>query len=808
MVRFLFRNLKGYRFLIVIAVVMTVAQVGTAILLAFPLKWILDKIVPPTKDPNIPPFMNGILSFFDRFGTTHGLPAGQVHTVLGVILFSSSALILFGIVGAILVYIELYVAAYIAQHLSERLRKQLFAHLERLSLDWHGKQKKGDLVQRITGNIADIEKLVTDGLVDLVAAILTIGGVIVVMLLVNWQFTILSIVILPALIVVVLGYTKSIKAASKKASKAAGQVANVATEDIGAITVLKAFTLEEREAVRFTKYVGKNRKAGLRAGSLQAQFTPIVSILTAIGTAIIVGVGTYVAAGNNFSLWFLTIPAATLTVGSLTVFLAYLSQFYQPLRNFSKLANLWNSASSGAERIQEVLDAAPEVTESESSARYFGPTKLKGDIAFENVVFSYSPNRPVLKGIDLHIPAGKKVALVGLSGGGKTTLVKLIARFYEIQQGSVRIDGVDSRMYPLGILRQNVSMVLQDNVLFEGNVRENIEIGKPGASMEEIIDAAKKAYVHDTIMSLPDGYETEVREQGKNFSGGQRQRLAIARAILRDAPILILDEPTAALDVEAEAEVMHALDKLVVGRSVLMISHRLSTLGNVDEIIVLKDGRIVEQGTFKDLKRKGGVFAQLLEEQNRYNLDHAGDKSIVRSAFVPLQIAGGQYQIPPVPAPYAMPAQPMTPQQWPASPPSPVPVPVTPVNGGQRVQAGGYGMQPAPQAARGNQPQPAAINQKARVLIEIDGRIVGERRLNKSVLTVGRLSGNDVQVPSQRVSRLHAKIRWENGAWVIEDAESLNGLVYQGHLVDRHVLAHGDRIHVAPTAVIQYEVLP
>src|SRR6266478_4769198 len=789
MVRFLFRNLKGYRFLIFIAVVMTVAQVGTAILLAFPLKWILDKIVPPTKDPNIPPFMNGILSFFDRFGTTHGLPAGQVHTVLGVILFSSSALIVFGIVGAILVYIELYVAAYIAQHLSERLRKQLFAHLERLSLDWHGKQKKGDLVQRITGNIADIEKLVTDGLVDLVAAILTIAGVIVVMLLVNWQFTILSIVILPALFLVVLGYTQSIKAASKKASKAAGQVANVATEDIGAITVLKAFTLEEREAVRFTKYVGKNRKAGLRAGSLQAQFTPIVSILTAIGTAIIVGVGTYVAAGNNFSLWFLTIPAATLTVGSLTVFLAYLSQFYQPIRNFSKLANLFNSASSGAERIQEVLDAAPEVADSERSARYFGPTKLKGDIAFENVVFSYSPNRPVLKGIDLHIPAGKKVALVGLSGGGKTTLVKLIARFYEIQQGSVRIDGVDSRMYPLGILRQNVSMVLQDNVLFEGNVRENIEIGKPGASMEEIIDAAKKAYVHDTIISLPDSYETEVREQGKNFSGGQRQRLAIARAILRDAPILILDEPTAALDVEAEAEVMRALDTLIVNRTVLVISHRLSTLGNVDEIVVLKDGRIVEQGTFKDLKRKGGVFAQLLEEQNRYNLDRAGDKSIIRSAFVAFPAPVGQYQVP------------SAPQQRPTQPPSPV---AMPVSGGQRAQAGYVdgGRQPAPQAARNNQPQPVAFNRKARVLIEVDGRIVGEHQLNKAVLTVGRLSGNDVQVPSQRVSRLHAKIRWENGAWVIEDADSLNGLVYQGHLVDKHVLAHGDRIHVAPTAVI------
>src|SRR5260370_12103797 len=732
MVRFLFRNLKGYRFLIVIAVVMTVAQVGAAILLAFPLKWILDKIVHPTRDPISPAFMNGILSFFDRFGTTHGLPAGQVHTVLGVILFSSSALIVFGIVGAILVYIELYVAAYIAQHLSERLRKQLFAHLERLSLDWHGKQKKGDLVQRITGNIADIEKLVTDGLVDLMAAFLTIVGVIVVMLLVNWQFTILSIVILPALIVVVLGYTRSIKAASKKASKAAGKVANVATEDIGAITVLKAFTLEEREAVRFTKYVGKNRKAGLRAGSLQAQFTPIVGILTAIGTAIIIGVGTSVVAGYPFRLWFLVIPASTLTIGNLTIFLNYLAQFYQPIRNFSKLTNLGTSAASGAERIQEGLDAAPEVAENKD--RYYGPTRLKGDIAFENVVFIYSPDRPVLKGINLHISAGKKVALVGLSGGGKTTLVKLISRFYEIQQGSVRIDGVDNRMYPLGILRQNVSMVLQDNVLFEGTIRENIEIGKPGASMEEIMDAAKKAYVHDTIMSMPDRYDTEVREQGKNFSGGQRQRLAIARAVLRDAPILILDGPTAALDVEAEAEVMHALDKLVVGRTVLMISHRVSTLGNVDEIIVLKDGHIVEQGTFKDLKRQGGIFAGLLEEQNRYNLDRAGDKSIIRSAFVAFPAPVGQYQVP------------SAPQQRPAQPPSPV---VMPVSGGQRAQA-----------------------------------------------------------RSKRVSRLHAKIRWENGAWVIEDADSLNGLVYQGHLVDKHVLAHGDRIHVAPTAVIQYEVVP
>ncbi len=812
MIGFLFRNLKGYRFLIVIAITMTLAQVGCDILLGFSIKFISDKI---QKNLNPPSFLNGLISPFDRFASPKDLAAISHggHTTVGVILFSVVMLLTLSALSGLLVYIQLYLASFIAQNLTARLRSQLFEHLQRLSLDWHGKQKKGDLVQRVTGDIANIEKLVTDGLVDLLAGILMVLGVVIVMFIVNPQFTVISLVIVPALFLIVLGYTTNIKAASKKAAKAAGQVANVAAEDIGAITVLKAFTLEERETRRFKKYVGENREAGLRAGGLQAQFNPLVAVLLAIGTAIILAVGAYVAAGHDFKLWFLTIPAGTITIGTLFLFLGYLKMLYQPFRDLSKLAHLYNSAAAGAERIKEVLDAAPEVVE--SNARYYGPTRLKGDITFENVVFSYTPNRPVLEGINLHIPASKKVALVGLSGGGKTTLVKLISRLYEIQHGSVKIDGADNRMYPLRILRQNVSIVLQDNVLFEGTIRENIEIGKPGTGMEEIIDAAKKAHIHDTIMSLPDRYDTEVREQGKNFSGGQRQRLAIARAILRDAPILILDEPTAALDVEAEAEVMHALDTLVVGRTVLLISHRLSTLGNVDEIIVLKDGRIVERGTFKELKRMGGVFAGLLEEQNRYNQDRTGDESIIRSVFGPSQVLAGQYGVPPQPspAPYkpVSPIPPWAPQQWPASPPSPIPAPVMPAKGGQAARRGAYvdvDRQAAPRPARNNQPQPAAFNQKARVLIELDGKIIGERQLNQPVLTVGRLSGNDIQVPSQRVSRLHAKIRWENNAWMIEDAESLNGLVYQGHLVDRHILSNGDRIHVAPTAVLQYQVMP
>src|SRR5919202_649445 len=349
-------------------------------------------------------------------------------------------------------------------------------------------------------------------------------------------------------------------------------------------------------------------------------------LLSTLGTAIVIGVGSYVIAGHSLTLWVLTIPAGSLTVGTLTVFLAYLKQLYQPMRDLSKLTYVMTVAAAGAERIQQVLAQAPAVLARPGAAPSQSATRLKGDIHYEHVTFGYLAERPVLEDISLHIPAGRKVALVGLSGSGKTTLGQLMPRFYEIWEGMVTIDGVDHRHYPLEVLRQNISLVLPESVLFEGTIRENIALGRPGASEAQIIEAAKKAHIHETIMALPEGYEARVREQGKNFSSGQRQRLAIARAILRDTPILLRSEEHTSLDVEAEAEVMHALETLVEGRTVLTISHRLSTLGHVDEIIVLHQGRIVEHGTFEELKDAGGVFAWLLAEQNRYNLDHREDR--------------------------------------------------------------------------------------------------------------------------------------------------------------------------------------
>jgi ATP-binding cassette subfamily B protein len=758
--RFLSRNLKGYRYLVLFAILVSFADVAVTILAAFPLKYIPAKIQDTTNPKNDPDAIwSGLVSFFDRLG---GHATTGVHSVLGVILFSAALLIAATILDAVLGYLDLFLAAFIGQTLTARLRKRLFEQIQRLSLDWHGKQKKGDVVQRVTGNVSDIEKFVTDGLVDLLTSILTILGVAAVMVANSPPYSLLSLVIVPPLALVVFSYTASIKAAAKKTAKATGEVADVAVEDVGAITVIKAFDLVERETDRFNKYADKTRKAGLRAGGLQAQFTPLVTSLVGIATAIIIGIGAFVAAGNTFS-FVVTIPANSINIGTVILFITLLSKFFQPMKDLSKLTNVMNAASAAAERIQDIFDQAPEVIETQ--VPYTGPQTLRGELTFEHVTFGYTPEKLILKGINLHIPAGRKVALVGLSGGGKTTLVKLIPRFYEVSGGSVKLDGRDAREYPLSLLRQNVSMVLQESVLFEGTLLENLKIGRPNATMDEVIKATQQAHIHDVIMSWPEGYGTLVRNQGKNFSGGQRQRLAIARALLSDAHILVLDEPTAALDVEAELEVMKALEELVVGRTVLMISHRLTTLGKVDEIIVLKEGLIVEQGSYKDLKqRPHGVFADLLGKQKQYDADYAGGSMIVPQAEInrliqarPSQVPQGQF------------------------------VPVKEM---------------APSNGQGNGKDG---RRKARVVVEVDGRTTGTYELDKPQLRVGRISVNDIHIPSERVSRLHAKIYWENGGWIIEDAQSLNGLNYQGELTERHRLANGDRIYLAPKVLLTYQ---
>src|SRR6266702_2492941 len=805
LVTFLFRNMKSLRSLVLLAMIITVLQVSCDIIAAFPLKFIPSKVQNVGNDPAcLFPFLDPIESWFDipqidpslqpdpHF--TPGMPpqaqcpvdpnnpSGRIvvvqHSILGVIVFSILLLVIFGFLSALLAFVDLYLAAYIGQVLTARLRNQLFDHLQRLSLNWHGKQQTGDLVQRITGNIADIEKLVTDGLNELLAGVLTLVGVVLVMLFVSAQFTLIAMAIAPALFVTVIGYTKTIKGAAKKAAKATGQLGHVATEDINALILIKVFTREKLEARRFGAYVDKNKRARLRAGWLQAQFTPLVTLLVVLGTAAVVGVGGYVATGNVFNIGPLSINSDSVDVGTLILFLTFLKLLYQPMRDLSKLATLASTAASGAERIQEVMDQAPELKESPLPGPYSGPQRFQGEITFENVVMGYLPGMPVLQGINLHLSPGKRIGLVGLTGGGKTTLVSLIPRFYDIEQGTIKIDGVDNRLYPLDVLRNNVSMVLQDSLLFEGTIRENITFGRPAAPIEDIVEAAKKAYIHEMIMSLPDGYDASVNEQGKNFSGGQRQRLAIARAVLT-------------------------------------ISHRLSTLGNVDEIVMMSEGRIAEQGTFHELKRRGGLFAALLEEQNRYNLDRSEDDPVIRPAFAPLVADNEQVNTATVPSLPAI---------------SVAKVAALHDGDSSHTQSGRvltatlskHGSAPSQEDTdkdnAGDADGEATLkvripprkaqtrqgHQEDRVLVEIDGKVTRTYRLNRPVFTIGRSPTSDIQIASPRVSRSHAILRWRNGAWGMEDVESLNGLTCQGQRIDQLALVDGDRIYLDPLVVLEY----
>ncbi|GAA0626333.1 ABC transporter ATP-binding protein [Kutzneria viridogrisea] len=615
MIGFLFHGLRGRRVLVLTAIGLTFVGVAGSVLAAFPLKWILDKII-NDRDPGLPP-LAPLLTALDGLAPGGPRPVSPGHSQFAVILASATVLLLLGAAEALVAFVRRSVAAFVGQDLEAALRTRVFDHLVRTPLAWHGRQRLGEVVQRLSGNISDIGKLVTDGLVDLLSGLLTLVGILVVMLAISWQFTVLSMCVVPPLFVIVACYTHHTKRASKQAARAAGRVAEVAASMIGAIAEVKVFTLERWAGRVFAERAEAQRRPALRAGRRQAEFSPLVILLLTVSNTVIVVVGAWVAAGHDFTLWLVTIPAGSLTVGTLTVFLAYSKLLYQPMRDLSKLMLQVSAAAAAVERVQEVLDQPREDQLPGGPARVL-PGRARGEVAFAGVVFGYQPGEPVLRGVDLEVPVGTRLALVGLSGGGKSTMVKLLARLHEPWQGSITVDGVDTREHPLEFLRGNIGMVLQDSVLFEGSVRENLLLGRPGATEEEVVAAARQACLHDMIMELPGGYAAPVHEHGGNFSCGQRQRIAIARAILRDAPILVLDEPTASLDVEAEVEVMRAIERLTEGRTVIMISHRLAMLGHVDEIAVLDGGRIVERGTYRQLKARAGVFARLLAEQNRY----------------------------------------------------------------------------------------------------------------------------------------------------------------------------------------------
>ena len=480
------------------------------------------------------------------------------------------------------------------------LRRNLFAHMQRLSLRFHDRQRTVDLITRLTSDIQALRDVVSNGSILLVSNGCLLAGMVAMMMWLNWRFALAALSVAPLLFWTVLRYTSRIKAAARDARASDGLLASVAQETLASIRIVQGLAQEDQQIERFQVQNAGSLRAYLEGIRYQARVAPQVDFLAALGLAIVMWYGaTQVLAG-------------VLTTGDVVVFFAYVTNLYSPMKALSRLSSSFARAGVAAERIAEVMRVRSEVVEARGAR---AAPRFTGRIEFRDVSFEYTAGQRVLSHVNLLVEPGTTVAIVGATGAGKSTLVSLIPRLYDPAAGAVCIDGEDIRHHTVQSLRDQISLVLQDSLLFSGTIRENIAFGRPDASDEEICHAARTANAEEFILPLPDGYDTVVAERGSTLSGGQKQRIAIARAMLRDAPILILDEPTSGLDAAAERTVLDALQVAAAGRTTLTIAHRLQTVRFADQIIVLERGRIVEEGTHAELLRRRGRYASLCELQ-------------------------------------------------------------------------------------------------------------------------------------------------------------------------------------------------
>ena len=522
------------------------------------------------------------------------------HDKLSILAFVAFAVLGIAVVGAVSSYFEKYLTTSVAQWVSHDLRRALYHHIQRLSLSYHDNKRTGDLISRITSDIDTVQDFISQVLLGLIVNLLTLGGMLAVMFYLNWRFTLIALSVAPVLFIAVYSFTWRIKKASRDVRKKEGEIASIASEVLSSIRVVKAFTREDYEQQRFEQQSLETVESALNARSLKAKLTPIVEVIVAAGTCLVLWYGVRL------------VLAGTITSGSLLVFLLYLGKMYKPMRDLSKMTDTISKTTVGYERIREVVETDREVRNLPGAK---SAPNFKGRIEFDHVSFGY-PERPLtLQDVSFKLEAGQVGAIVGPTGAGKTTVVSLLARFYEPTSGEIRIDGKDIRSYKLKSLRGQISFVLQDSLLFRAPVWQNIAYGRPEASRKEIIEAAKLANADEFIVRLPEGYDTMVGERGMTLSGGQRQRITIARAIIRNSPILILDEPTSGLDAASEELVFEALRRLMEGKTSIVIAHRLATIQRADVIFVIDQGVIVQQGTHSDLLKSGGLYAELYNTQ-------------------------------------------------------------------------------------------------------------------------------------------------------------------------------------------------
>jgi len=570
-----------------LAFVAVIAESATDLLEPWPLKVVFDHVLGSKPTPT---WMTSIAK--STFGTDK----------FALLSFAALAVVVIAIAGALSSYAEKYLTTSVGQWVMHDLRRILYHHIQRLSLSYHDKKRTGDLISTVTSDIASIQDVISNVLLGVVVNVMTLLGMIAVMFYLNWRFTLIALSVAPALALVVYSFTRRIKQASREVRKKEGEVVSILEEVLSSIRVVKAFTREDYEQRRFERQSEESVEMALRARGVKAKLAPIVQVIVAGGTCVVLWYGTRLVLSGQLSS------------GSLLVFLLYLGKMYKPMRELSKMTDTISKAVVGFERIQEVLDTERLVRNLRGSRN---APRFKGQIEFDRVYFGYEDGNPILKDLNLNIKPGQVAALVGPTGAGKTTIVSLIPRFYDPTAGTVKIDGTDVRKFKIKSVRQQISFVLQESLLFRATIRQNIAYGRPEAKREEIIEAAKLANAHEFIEKMPQGYDTMVGERGETLSGGQRQRIAIARAVIRNAPILILDEPSSELDAASEELVFDALTRLMEGKTSIVIAHRLSTIRRVDVIFVIDKGAVVESGTHEELLAHGGLYSEFYEIQFR-----------------------------------------------------------------------------------------------------------------------------------------------------------------------------------------------
>ena len=490
----------------------------------------------------------------------------------------------------------------IAQKLIRDIRSSLFNHVQTLSMAFFDQHESGDLMSRITNDTEAINRALSNGFVQLASSLLQIIGILIAMIVLNWQLALGSLIVLP----LIMAITGAIASRSRKAFREVqhnlGAVNAYAEENIAGVRVVRSFAREAETIEGFRKVNAANQDAGIRAEKIVALLHPLLHVMSTVAVAVVAGLGGWLALRDIVS------------VGVLVSFVVYINQFFNPLRQVAQLYNQLQSALAGAERIFEIIDTQPTVVDDKDALPL---PRIDGHVAFDDICFKYEAGKPVLQGVSMTAEPGQTVALVGPTGAGKTTIINLLSRFYDVQAGAISVDGQDVRAVRQGSLRRQLGIVLQDTHLFSGTVMENIRYGRLDATDDEVTEAAKLANADQFIRRLPQGYQTPVAEQGSNFSQGQRQLIAIARAVLADPAVLILDEATSSVDTRTEMNIQEALLRLMEGRTAFVIAHRLSTIRGADQVLVVDDHQVIERGTHQTLMERKGFYYDLYMSQFR-----------------------------------------------------------------------------------------------------------------------------------------------------------------------------------------------